>query len=445
MCGGVAKMLRVLWASAVSCLLGGAACAIDKPEPVSDDDFLTVEQDWVAVGQLLFFDPLLSGNKNIACSTCHHPTLGTSDGMSLSIGEGGIGLGPSRIVDAANAPHNRIPRNAPALFNRGALEFKALFHDGRVEEDDAAAFGVRMPDGRALERSAGSPLGAQNILPVLSPDEMAGHPGENEVADAVAEGRIRGKDGAWDILASRVNATAGYRDLFDNLIGPRDVHITDIAKALSQFIAAEFRATGALFDQYLAGEVLLPDDAMRGAALFYGNAGCASCHSGALLTDQHFHGVAMPQFGPGKEEGETFFRDVGRFAVTGDPADKYKFRTPSLRNVGLTAPYGHTGAFATLRDIVRHKANPKKSLMTYGLTQAALHADLAPLRIDDAALRSSTDLEGILAANELDATSLNEAQIDDIVAFLQTLTDPVSLEGRLGIPDSVPSGLPLDQ
>jgi len=409
---------------------------------MSDDDFHHVAPEWVSLGQLLFFDPLLSGNQNISCATCHHPALGTSDAMSLSMGEGGIGLGPARLADAQNRPHDRIPRNAPALFNLGAKEVTVMFHDGRVGEDPAAPFGIAMPAGMTLERPVPNALAAQNILPLLSGDEMAGQPGENDIADAVGDERISGPDGAWAIIAARVADLPEYADQFADLTGSRDVHIADIATALSAFISVEFRATGTIFDQWLADEILMPEAAERGAALFYGKANCASCHSGPLLTDHGFHAIAMPQIGPGKELG--YARDTGRYAVTGDPGDMYKFRTPSLRNIGLTGPYGHSGAFASLEEIVRHHLDPVASLMSYNGTQAALHNDIGARDDDLEPLSNEDELKAIAAANELAPVSLTEDEIAALVEFLRCLTDPQSEQGRLGVPNSVPSNLPLD-
>ncbi len=101
-------------------LYGAAAVAGSLPAPINDGDFHQFPAELIELGRDLFFDPILSGNKNIACATCHHSSLGTSGAMSLSVGEGGVGLGVSRRVDMGNAPKARIPRNAPALFNKGA-------------------------------------------------------------------------------------------------------------------------------------------------------------------------------------------------------------------------------------------------------------------------------------------------------------------------------------
>ena len=110
-------MSRTAVLAALLALSGAAAAAGDLalPAPLGDADFPAHPMAEVELGQLLFWDAELSGNRNIACATCHHPRFGTSDGLSLGMGEGGIGLGPQRRVDPANAPEQRIPRNAPAL------------------------------------------------------------------------------------------------------------------------------------------------------------------------------------------------------------------------------------------------------------------------------------------------------------------------------------------
>jgi mono/diheme cytochrome c family protein len=89
----------------------------------------------VALGRALFFDKVLSGNRNISCATCHHPDRASSDGLSLPLGEGAVGLGPKRRAGSTVPVFGREPRNSQALFNLGATEFDSMFHDGRVAED----------------------------------------------------------------------------------------------------------------------------------------------------------------------------------------------------------------------------------------------------------------------------------------------------------------------
>jgi cytochrome c peroxidase len=127
------------------------------------------------LGRDLFFDPILSGNRNISCASCHHPDHASADGLSLNIGEGGIGLGESRRANPENKPQALVPRNAPALFNLGAQAFTRLFHDGRVEADPSQRFGIRLPEGQHLALPL---LGAQALMPMVPPEEMAGQPGD---------------------------------------------------------------------------------------------------------------------------------------------------------------------------------------------------------------------------------------------------------------------------
>jgi len=409
-------------------------------------EFPDVDPEWARLGQLLFWDPVLSGNRNISCGTCHHPRFGTSDGVSLGIGEGGIGVGPDRRPDPANMPEARIPRNAPALWNRGATEFARLFHDGRVELAEGYPSGIRTPVGEDFVEGIASPLAAQALFPLVSPDEMAGHYGENEISRAVAEGRITGPGGAWDLIVRRVVAIPAYRDAFARLLGDgEEVTIADIGNAIAAFETYEFRADNSLFDRFLRGEAELPADARRGMELFYGKAGCAACHSGPLQTDHEFHAIGVPQFGPGKAAAfESHHRDPGRALVTGAEGDAFCFRTPSLRNVTLTAPYGHDGAFPTLRAMIRHHLDPAGSLDHYDPSMAVL-PELPTAGGDWAELDDAEGAHLVRTSIEIDLPDLDEEEIDDLIAFLGTLTDVEAARGRLGIPEAVPSGLPVDR
>ncbi|OWU84830.1 hypothetical protein ATO6_10975 [Oceanicola sp. 22II-s10i] len=413
------------------------------PNAVTHSDFPPTDLELALLGRDLFFDPLLSGNLNISCATCHHPSLATGDAMSLSIGEGGTALGPDRRVTVRNRPQARVPRNASALFNLGAYEFTVLFHDGRAARDAAAPFGIRMPAGRDLERPMPTVLAAQALMPVQSPDEMAGQPGENAIADAVAEGRIGGPDGAWAMITARVAANPVYAARFAPFLDGRAMHISDIARALAEFETHEFRATDSPFDAYLAGDKDALDPAQRrGMDLFYGDAACSSCHSGPFQTDHGFHALGLPQFGPGKDTDG--YSDIGRAYVSGEETDRYRFRTPSLRNVAETAPYGHNGAYATLEGIVRHHLDPMASLSAYDRAQVRLAS--APGTADDwRAMDDFDELMRIAESIEIAPVSLTDAQIADLIAFLGALTDPASLDGRLGVPETVPSGLPVER
>lgn len=408
-----------------------------KPFDTSDQTNL----QWAKLGRDLFYDPILSGNKTVACATCHHPAFGTSDGVALAFGDGGIGLGPKRVPDPTNLPEQRIPRNAPALFNLGFPEFSSLFHDGRVELLPDGQ--IRTPLGPVPDVGALPILSALSGFPVLSPDEMAGHYSENPVAEAVRRGILTGPDGARQILADRVTAIDGYRARVMDLIGENtSTEYAHIAKALAIFMAHEWRADNSAFDLYLCSEETLPPKATKGMDLFYGKAACSDCHTGRFQTDHGYHAIATPQIGPGKAERfETHARDLGRMRVTGRDADAYKFRTPSLRNVALTAPYGHSGAYADLESIVRHHLDPVGSLYSYKPTEVALGT--LEGATDFEVLRSDDDMTAIADANELQPVALSDEEIEQVIAFLNALTDREGIDGRLGIPEEVPSGLPV--
>jgi cytochrome c peroxidase len=420
-----------------------AAPLFAGPLPYAEPGFPEVNGAQVELGQLLFYDPVLSGSKTVSCATCHHPRFGTGDGVSLGLGDGAIALGPDRTVDPENTPEQRIPRNAPPLFNLGATEFTVFFHDGRLEQDAARASGIRTPLGTEMEIGFASALSAQSMFPVLSPDEMAGHYAENDVAQAVRQGLITGPGGAWDILSKRVETIPEYRARFDAVIGPEPVSFVHISDAIAAFIDFEWRGVASPFDLYLRNGTPMDDAAMRGMDLFYGNAGCADCHAGRFQTDHGFHAIAMPQIGPGKAARfESHARDTGRMRVTGRAEDAYAFRTPPLRNVAQTAPYGHSGAYATLEGVVRHHLDPVDSLYGYDPSQAVMPGfDAHDLRI----MSDTDEVAAIAAANSLGPVDLNDAQVADIITFLNALTDPQSLRGALGVPASVPSGLRVDQ
>ncbi len=438
----VLKSLTVCLAA----LTAGSANA--EPIALDPGDFDVFEDAQVKVGQLLFYDAILSGNQNISCGTCHHPRFATSDGLSLGLGEGGQGLGPDRIANAENLPEQRIPRNSPALFNLGHRDVSVMFHDGRIEVDPSRPSGLRTPLEEEMVGGFASLLSAQTMFPVLSPDEMAGHYQENDVSKAVRTGRITGTGGAWDIIAQRVNALPEYRELFSRfdseIAEGRDIDFIDISDAIAAFVAVEWQASDTAYDIALRGRAPLPRQAAAGQDLFFGSAGCAECHSGALLSDQSFHAMAEPQLGPGKAARfESHQRDDGRFRVTGDPKDAYAFRTPMLRNVTRTGPWGHAGAHTDLRAFLAFHADPQAGLDAY--EPKAQLPELAGAAQDWTVLQDATQRDAIKASYSGAPLSLDGDEIDAILSFLEALTDEASISGRLGIPASVPSGLPIDR
>ena len=424
-----------------------SAQAESLPHPLTDADFLEVDPAKAKIGQLLFYDKILSGNRNIACGTCHHHDLAGGDGLSLGIGEGGVGVGKDRMAsDGAAKILKRIPRNAPALWNLGAKEISVLFHDGRLERSDIYGNGFNSPAEEWLPNGLENLLAAQALFPITARFEMAGDPEENEIGGAIND-RI---DNAWPIIAKRVRIIPEYGqmfvDAFDEVSAAQDVTIVEIANALSAFMASEWRNHDSPFDQYLTGDTLaLSDPAHRGMTLFYGEAGCAKCHSGQLMSDQSFHALALPPFGPGKTRRfDPMPRDVGRMGESDLLEDAYRFRTPMLRNVALTAPYGHNGAYATLEGIVRHHTDPIKALDEWKFEDANL--PVVPwLASGDFIVHEDTrEIARLRRTVDIQAVALSDDDITDIVAFLNALTGETAEKRPLGRPKSVPSGLTID-
>lgn len=453
------------------------AYAADLPDPLEDRDFLwngAPSPELSELGRSLFFDPILSGNRNIACATCHDPALGTGDGVSLSIGEGGSGFGPERVTQ--DGVIGRVPRNAQPLYNIGARAYTSMFHDGRLELDHMGGFPSRLrsPAKEQLPEGLDNVLTAQAMFPVLSAIEMAGQPGENPIADAVAERNLRQ---AWRILADRLAAIPGYAQqfvtVFNDIETADDIRFDHAATAIAAFETVAFRSDWSRFDARLAGWPMTTTEE-AGLKLFYGKAECSSCHSGPLLTDHEFHAIAVPQIGPGKDQGSDGsyavhsgyphrVEDQGRFNVTGEEADLFAFRTPSLRNVALTGPWGHNGAFASLEDMVRHHLDAVASLASYIPAELpALDTVIQPVRsragvsyqalspmkrgtydLRDIWVHSSERLRNEIArANTLAPVDLSEEEVSRILAFLETLTDPTAIDRSYLVPTAVPSGLP---
>jgi cytochrome c peroxidase len=418
------------------------------PAPLLESDYHEFSEERAKIGQLLFYDKILSGNQNISCGTCHHPRFGGGDGLSLGIGEGGEGVGPERLPGFGEAKiKKRIPRNASALWNLGAKDFTVLFHDGRLSISDDYNNNFNSPAEEWLPEGLETVLGTQALFPLTAQFEMAGNPKENEVAGAVHD-RI---DYVWPILAKRVRSLPEYGemfvDVFEDVDTAEQVTIAHIGEALAAFIALEFESRDSPFDDYLAGDTQALDTAQKeGMALFYGKAECASCHAGPLLTDQKFHALAVPPFGPGRTRRfDPYVRDVGRMAETDRLEDAYRFRTPSLRNVALTAPYGHNGAFEGLEGIIRHHLNPIQSLNSWKKQQANLPSVPWLEAIDFLVWDDRIEMSRYRQKIDIKPVTLSDDEVAHLVAFMHALSGRSAQTLKFGVPESVPSGLAVDK
>ncbi len=427
----------------------------DIPRPVTDADFVddgVPDPAKFLLGQMLFYDKIISGNRNISCATCHHAMADTGDGLSLPVGEGGQGLGVTRNTGTgSDAIHERVPRNAPPVFNLGTREFTTAFHDGRLQADPNEPSGFRNPAGGDLPTGLDNVLAAQAMFPVTSAAEMAGQVGENPVADAADAGNLAGPGGVWELLAQRLRGIPEYVDLFRNafpaeVTNAGDITFVHAANAIAAFEAFAWRADRSPFDRYLRRDRrALSFDERKGMVLFYGRgARCYQCHSGKFQSDFDFHAIAMPQAGTGKGNGFQGREDFGRELVTGNPDDRYRFRTPPLRNVALTGPWGHAGTYNSLEEVVRHHFDPVNGLETWDRSQFIV-PPRPDLDANDFAVQDNPAARAAIAArNELPANPrLNERHLRYLVDFLHSLTDPRSIDLRLDVPISVPSGLPV--
>ena len=433
----------------------------DLPDP--NYDFRLPSTEKVELGRVLMFDKILSGNQNISCGTCHHSLADTGDGLSLPIGEGGEGLGVTRNVGSgADLIHERVPRNAPPVWNLGDNSFHTLFHDGRVTsnpDEDAASYpsGCKTPAGHDLPSNLENVLACQAMFPVTSGTEMAGQPGENSIADAAGAGNLAGAGGVWEQLAQRLQAIPVYVDMFKaafpgDVLSAGDITYGHAANAISAFEGETWRADNSPFDQYLRGdEKAMSENAQKGMELFYegdsNEHACAECHSGLYQTDLGFHAIAMPQIGSGRGSGPDGYEDYGRQQVTGDEEDILRFRTPTLRNVALTAPYGHGGAYDTLRAVVEHHLDAVNALYAYNDNRQAILPTHPSLDAENyRAMDDPAIVDFIAYQNELDPFTYSEEDVDRIIDFLNALTDTdtIDLRSDQDVVGGVPSGLPLD-
>jgi cytochrome c peroxidase len=425
-----------------------SSLANDLPSPVVDSDYHydgAPDDELVELGRMLFFDKIMSGNQNISCATCHNPMTFSGDGLSLGVGEGGKGLGRYRSTgDGEDAIEARIGRHAPHLYNLGAKEFTHMNWNGLHFAENGE---VKTAANRDTPPDLHNVLAGQALFPILNQNEMLGDPIENEIVARLIISRDNSFPPLWNAYMERLRVNPDYVRLFDaafdDVNRPTDIEIQHYANAVAAFQTVAFRSDNSPFDANLRGDSeAMTAQQVRGMDLFYGAANCSSCHSGKFQTDHQFYGIAIPQVGPGGEAG-TPHQDRGRAEATRMDEDWGKFRTPSLRNVALTAPYGHTGAYATLRGIVRHHLDPLTALENYDPSQL-----VKPSRedLDESDLVGHEDLslrQIVIDASDLQPVSLTETEVDDLLAFLEALTDLSVMEDLELIPQSVPSGLPV--
>ena len=433
-----------------------------EPAPETPEELLTL-------GQALFFDPIIGGNRDVSCATCHHPTTFTADGRSRAVGTTAyvtktgkrmpngfslIDIGDGEEVLAgfstSKAPHPFTPRNSPDIFNRGDSEWTTMFWDSRVHKTEDGRFAV---NNMRLAKSPGHyqvvfpdsvdhVLTAQAMMPVLSDDEMRGTKGEKE--NEIGHELKMNEEKIWQHIMTRVLKIEAYRKLFTAAFPGRDIdklQFADAAKAIAAFEIDAFTLLDSPWDKFLAGddEALNPAQ-LRGAHLFYGRANCVECHSGRLMTDQLAHNIGVVPIGPGPDPAEDADLGIAHRSNAGmDMA--YAFRTPPLRNVELTGPYMHNGAYIDLEASVRHHFDPLHALENYDSAQLEPEFRGAVHSHDEDIMRGvKKTLTDKLPPIE---PSITDAEVNDLMAFLKALTSPTARDLSHTIPESVPSGLEM--
>lgn len=269
------------------------------PLPVPADNPLTA--DGVQLGRFLFYDPILSADSSMSCSSCHLPSASFSDNTALPRGIDGI---PTR--------RSSMSLLNVAYYNRG------LFWDGRI-----------------------ATLEEQALLPVEDPVEL---------------------HDTWPNVEGKLRRHEEYPAMFRKAFGiSNSTEITKelAAKAIAQFERIILSSGESKYDRFLRGAYIPTDDEIAGHDMFFDSdeflpdAECGHCHTGFLMTTNEYRNNGVDSVGPTTEDLNNF-EDKGRGEVTDKLLDNGLFRIPTLRNIALTAPYMHDGRFQTLEEVVDH-------------------------------------------------------------------------------------------
>jgi cytochrome c peroxidase len=263
------------------------------------------------LGKVLFYDPILSGKKDVACATCHHPSAGYSDGLDLSIGVNATGFGRNRHFLSPNTIAF-VKRNAQTILNTG---FNGINVAGVYNPVTAPMFW----DSRTQS------LEKQSAGPIATLEEMRG----NAYSEAVA----------LDSVVARLRNIAEYRTLFQAAFGNNQaISAVNLGKAIASF-ERTLITNNAPYDRFQNGDrTAMTAQQIQGMATFR-MAGCAACHSGDMFSDYQLHVLSVP------DNAKNTASDAGA-------NNTYAFRTASLRNLQFTSPFMHSGVFQDLNQVL---------------------------------------------------------------------------------------------
>ncbi|WP_437673488.1 cytochrome-c peroxidase [Sorangium sp. So ce131] len=396
-----------------------------------------IDRKLAKLGRDLFFDSILGLNDDNSCAGCHAPAAGFADTQSIAIGIENNGVvGPGR-----SGPRNQ--RRAPTVINTAfypTLMWNSRFFAVSGDPfDNSLGFSFTSPEGMSLS-SLPHLLDAQAFIPPTEITEMTGYegpPSHDLVREEVAE---------------RVNGAEEYRRRFGKSFRQvkrgGDVTYEMIAAAIAEF-EMSLTLADAPIDRFARGKRnAMTEEQKRGALLFFGEARCVRCHavsgeSNEMFSDFKQHAIGVPQIAPTDDpalsnvvfDGPGANEDFGLEQVTGNPADRYKFRTSPLRNVALQPTFFHNGSFTSLEGAIRHHLDVVASATEYTTDHLApdLQGETGPLAPVLAAV------DPILAA----PIELTECEIGWLVAFVgEALLDPRANAKDLArlIPDELPSG-----
>ena len=358
--------------------------------------FVDTDQHLAAVGRAFFESKNLSLNGRIACRTCHLDAFGSGDGLPNAVGIFGAGEGPARAFSEGKI----VPRNTLPLWGRGGQGFDVFFWDGKVDfsrKPPLSQFGADIPSSDPL-------LTAVHLPPVEIRETI------DDAAD-LSRFKTESPEQAQRLYArilTRLVETerAAMEDLASSLDKPlTEIAFVDVAWSIAAFIRSEFRLRDTDFHRFVFGDGQLSPDEIQGGLIFYGKGKCVNCHTGPYFSDLRFHAVPFPQLGFGKNG---FGIDYGRFNVTFNPDDLYKFRTPPLFNVASTPPYGHSGSLSALRDAIVAHYDPLRNLDADAMTTLSRHEHYKRM----AAVGDDFTLSGVLTDQEVTMA----------IEFLETLS-----------------------
>jgi len=272
---------------------------------ISPKDNLSTPEK-VTLGKLLFYDPILSGNKDVACATCHHPSSGYAEFRDISIGVNGIGLGAKRKFKKPNTTP-LLKRNAHTILNTA---FNGITAEGIQNPKEAQMFW----DSRVKS------LESQALEPAISAEEMRGQ----QLSIAVI----------LDTIVNRISKNTTYQRLFKKAFKSEKITSKTISKAIASF-ERSLITPNSRFDQYLRGDSTAISISEKEGFETFKRVGCTECHSGPMFSDYKLHTLGM------EENKKLIEADKGA-------NDKFQFRTATLRNLQFTAPYMHNGNFNSL-------------------------------------------------------------------------------------------------